>query len=78
MIEGVAWLAKLVKRKMAPKTETIKRSTTADNDFDILLDPMVAADIEFDKLDALENLLPDKMKAIVITGKIYSPSPGCS
>jgi uroporphyrinogen decarboxylase len=31
-----------------------------------------AAEIEFDKLDALENLLPDKMKAIVLTGKIFT------
>ena len=31
-----------------------------------------AADIEFGKLDALEFLLPDKMKAIVITGKIFT------
>lgn len=31
-----------------------------------------AADIEFDKLDAMEELLPDGMKAIVITGKIFT------
>jgi uroporphyrinogen decarboxylase len=31
-----------------------------------------AADIEFGKLEALENLLPAKMKAIVITGKIFT------
>jgi uroporphyrinogen decarboxylase len=31
-----------------------------------------AAELEFDKLEALENLLPEKMKAIAVTGKIFT------